>query len=210
MIRRKDVKLLWGQAGNRCAMPGCEARLSSGEGNGVVWGEIAHIRGEKPGSPRWDPEFRSTEVNTYSNLILLCPTHHTEIDKNPTQWTVGELNRIKKQHEDRVRNTAQQQAPSNWISEYERQHVDLPPIPEFLACLVLNYKAGDKVSKEMKLIPPGMQFLRGLLPSQENKLLQLVEWLGQDPEDYDYEVIIRRMGPPRQPMVLIPKRLLKL
>ncbi|MEA1975365.1 MAG: hypothetical protein U9N10_07360, partial [Bacillota bacterium] len=38
--------------------------------------------GEKEDAARGKSQLSLDERNTYHNLILLCPTHHTEIDKN--------------------------------------------------------------------------------------------------------------------------------
>ena len=39
------------------------------------------------------------EVNDYDNLILLCPTHHTLIDKEDKIYTVEVLRQMKQEHE---------------------------------------------------------------------------------------------------------------
>jgi len=83
---------------------------------------------------------------------------------------------------------------SNWIDAYKREHGKLPPVPSFMSDLVLNYSLGMLVSKNMQLINPSAQFWKKLRVSDKEKLLQLVEWLGQDPRDY--EASIKMMSPP--------------
>ena len=39
------------------------------------------------------------ERDQYDNLILLCPTHHSVIDKNPDEWSVEKIQDLKKSHE---------------------------------------------------------------------------------------------------------------
>ncbi len=93
-----DTKILWGRAGGRCSKPGCEEDLTSlvQSGNYVV-GEMAHVIGSKPTAARGTPE---GGADTYDNLILLCPTHHTHIDKAPEgTYTVEMLHEWKKNHE---------------------------------------------------------------------------------------------------------------
>jgi hypothetical protein len=46
----------------------------------TVIGEMAHVIADSPIGPRGDGEGRD---NSYANLILLCPTHHTLVDKAP-------------------------------------------------------------------------------------------------------------------------------
>jgi hypothetical protein len=84
--------------------------------------------------------------------------------------------------------------PSNWIDAYKIQHGELPIVPSFMSGLVLNYSPEMVVSKNIQLVNPSAQFWRKLHPSQKKKLLQLVEWLGQDSRDY--EANIKMMSPP--------------
>lgn len=62
-------------------------------------GEQAHIVGDKPGSARYKSPLTAEQRDSYHNLILLCPTHHTEIDSNEADWPVEKLHQIKSEHE---------------------------------------------------------------------------------------------------------------
>lgn len=102
-IKLKDIKILWGRSGGRCAI--CWERLSIDAKTATKsfpLGEQAHIVGEKDDSPRGDSVLTLEERNSYSNLILLCPNHHTEIDKNVEDYPVEKLHKIKDNHERRV------------------------------------------------------------------------------------------------------------
>ncbi len=69
----------------------------------TIIGEMAHVIAKKPDGPRGTA---TGGDNTYDNLILLCPTHHTEIDKAPAGvFPVAVIQGWKKAHEDRVRNS---------------------------------------------------------------------------------------------------------
>ncbi|MFF1563788.1 HNH endonuclease signature motif containing protein [Streptomyces sp. NPDC058293] len=102
-------KLLWGRAGNRCAFPECIQALTMDLGTeesevlatvGVVMGEEAHIRSARPDGPRYDAEYDVSKLDTYENLLLLCPTHHTLIDKNSgAGFSVATLEGMKTSHE---------------------------------------------------------------------------------------------------------------
>ncbi|KZM78204.1 HNH endonuclease [Cellulosimicrobium sp. I38E] len=106
-----DRKALWVQSGNACAFPDCRRSLFEVEdevsgspliGAGIVVGEEAHIRAQSPGGPRYDPDYPN--VDSYANLVLLCPTHHTIIDKSePENWPVKRLEKLKTDHEMWVR-----------------------------------------------------------------------------------------------------------
>tara|TARA_R110001599_G_scaffold171584_1_gene362726 strand:+ start:679 stop:1290 length:612 start_codon:yes stop_codon:yes gene_type:complete len=69
-------------------------------------GEMAHIKGNKPGSNRYDAKQPDGERDSYENLILLCPTHHTLIDKPENEWryTVEKLHEMKVNHEASISN----------------------------------------------------------------------------------------------------------
>jgi len=106
-ITQKTIKLLWGSAAGRCSFPGCGKRLclpESEESAPYTIGEMAHIRGEKPDALRHDASQTDAERNGYANLILLCPTDHTTIDKheNLKTYSVNALLNMKAQHEREV------------------------------------------------------------------------------------------------------------
>ncbi|HBL30066.1 MAG TPA: hypothetical protein DD490_24785 [Acidobacteria bacterium] len=111
-IRDPDIKLLWGRSGNRCAM--CRIELSfDAQGTSAAFplGEQAHIVAREPGGPRGQSPLTLAERDLYSNLILLCPTDHSRIDKAPEDHPVEELLRIKAEHEEWVRESLSEEKP---------------------------------------------------------------------------------------------------
>lgn len=99
-ILQKDIKLLWGRSGNRCAI--CKTELtqdSKAITSSFTLGEQAHIIGEKKDAARGISNLSLKERNSYHNLILLCPTHHTEIDNNEADWTIEKIYQKKSEHE---------------------------------------------------------------------------------------------------------------
>ncbi len=103
-ISEKSIKLLWSNAAGRCSFPGCDKRLSveqAADTAPYTLGEMAHIKGKNPGSNRYDINQNDGERDLYQNLILLCPNHHTEIDKpeNEGKYSVGWLIDAKSNHE---------------------------------------------------------------------------------------------------------------
>lgn len=68
-------------------------------------GEQAHIVGRAKNHARGESNLTKKERDSYHNLILLCPTHHTLIDKNPQDYTVEKLHLFKGQHEYWVEHT---------------------------------------------------------------------------------------------------------
>ncbi|MFQ1050810.1 ABC-three component system protein [Avibacterium paragallinarum] len=95
-VSAKDTKILWGTQ-SQCTI--CRCRLWN---NGHTIGEHAHIRGENPGSARYDKDYPENKLTTEENIILLCPNCHTEIDKDESKWSVNELLKIKKEFIDDV------------------------------------------------------------------------------------------------------------
>lgn len=105
-------KLLWGRAGNQCAWPSCNQRLTVVANDeeagilqvqGLVIGEEAHIRSSRVDGPRHDASYSPQLLDSYQNLVLLCPTHHTVIDKEHGEgWPTQKVETIKADHEQRV------------------------------------------------------------------------------------------------------------
>lgn len=108
-INQKDIKLLWGRSGNRCSI--CKVELTQDKAavtSVFTLGEQAHIVGEKTNAARGTSSLTLDQRNGYHNLILLCPNHHTEIDKNEDDWPVEKLHLIKSEHELWVNETLSQ------------------------------------------------------------------------------------------------------
>ena len=69
---------------------------------GVLVGEIAHIQGPLPASPRFNPDMTNEQRREYENLLMLCGTHHTIIDTAVDEWSVSKLQDLKSSHEARA------------------------------------------------------------------------------------------------------------
>lgn len=108
-----DIKILWANAAGRCSMPLCRAQLTEISNTmlsgAVIFGENCHIVGESIDGPRGQVPMAEGERNRYPNLILLCSNHHKMIDSDVTAWPVQKLQEIKKQHENWVQSSLQQQ-----------------------------------------------------------------------------------------------------
>src|SRR4051812_34233999 len=102
-------KMLWGRARNQCAYPSCTQELiheladvgNTGDvATPIVLGEEAHIRSGKVDGPRYDADYPPELVDLYNNLILLCGTHHTLVDKECGRgYSVQDLIMMKQRHE---------------------------------------------------------------------------------------------------------------
>src|SRR5262249_27866768 len=95
---RPTVKRLFALSGNLCAFPLCTSPLVDPETHSIL-GEICHIRGENPGSARYDPAQSPDDRHSFDNLVLMCGQHHKVIDDNPHQYPIDRLRAIKVKHE---------------------------------------------------------------------------------------------------------------
>jgi len=101
------MNLLWGKSAGLCAFPDCRLKLTSTNRiteDGYLIGEMAHICGSKEGANRYNPKMTDAERDDYENLVLLCPTHHTVIDKdeNESRFSAQSLLDLKSKHEEYV------------------------------------------------------------------------------------------------------------
>ncbi|RON15936.1 HNH endonuclease [Pseudomonas brassicacearum] len=103
-ITEKSIKLLWSNAAGRCSFTDCDERLTVEQAASSAphtLGEMAHIKGKNTGSNRYDEHQTDMQRDGYENLILLCPNHHTLIDKaeNEEKYSVEMLLEMKILHE---------------------------------------------------------------------------------------------------------------
>lgn len=99
-VTDKDIKLLWGRSGERCSICRCKLSYEASASSDVVpLGEQAHIVARSLDGPRGTSVLALAERDSYRNLILLCPTHHTLIDSCPEDYPPERLHRLKEKHE---------------------------------------------------------------------------------------------------------------
>lgn len=81
-ISSTNIKRLWGKAAGRCSHPSCNSDCLPflDHGNPTVVGEMAHVIAHSTRGPRGAS---APGEDSYANLILLCPTCHTLVDKAP-------------------------------------------------------------------------------------------------------------------------------
>jgi hypothetical protein len=102
----EQVKV-WVRAGGRCVL--CHDYLLEGRltGLGVALGELAHIVGQKstPGSPRGAYKLDPARRDDADNVLLACPSCHSEIDKKLIAGIldVDRLRALKAAHEKHIR-----------------------------------------------------------------------------------------------------------
>lgn len=125
MIKNSDRKILWAKAGNKCSMCDTDLTMKAESGKDIVVGEEAHIISERINGPRHK---NLENYDTYDNLILLCPTHHSIIDKNSEDYSVEKLISIKEGHEKKINErTSPSKLNFKWTI-YTDQNIKLKPI----------------------------------------------------------------------------------
>lgn len=100
------LKLLWGRAAGRCAMPDCRVELFVTEDDYdpvCIIGEMGHIAASSNSGPRAKEELSLRDRDKYENLILLCRNCHRKVDTLKRSFPVARLLDIKASHEAWVR-----------------------------------------------------------------------------------------------------------
>ncbi|WP_336369268.1 HNH endonuclease [Rahnella perminowiae] len=111
-ISESDVKLLWGRAAAHCSRCRDDLTVKMMQSGHYNIGEMAHVIGRKLGAPR---AVESSGPDTYDNLILLCPTCHTHIDKSPEgTYSKEEILEWKRQHEEFIANAFNEKRLANF------------------------------------------------------------------------------------------------
>ena len=87
----RTIKILWGRAAGRCAIPTCRVELfaeATDYDPVVIIGDIAHIEASSDSGPRGNKKMVRKERDEYDNLILLCQNCHARLDgqKNSTPY----------------------------------------------------------------------------------------------------------------------------
>ncbi len=123
-ITQQTAIKVWVAAGGMCAFEGCREHLLIHDTNALV-GNIAHIIAQRANGPRGNASVSRQQLDSYENLILLCPTHHLQVDKDPVTWTVEALTKMKVSHEEWVKSRLI--AGSPWKSNLSQlEYVNLP------------------------------------------------------------------------------------
>jgi len=125
---------------------------------------MAHIEGENPGSARYNPDMTGDQRTAYDNLILLCPSHHTEVDKNQAQYPVEKLRQIKKDHEKWVEDSLKRQMPQITFAELEviLKYLPAAPVPLENGSITV-VPPGKKIKKNDLSVAVGNSITMGMM-----------------------------------------------
>lgn len=106
-IRRTEIRIrprvsaamrqhLVRSGGSKCTLSDCHRELAIGK-NAFI-GEIAFIESAVRKGARFNPERSLEDLTLEDNLILLCPTCHRLVDKQPEVYTADWLRDAKRKH----------------------------------------------------------------------------------------------------------------
>ena len=159
----RDQKVLCTRSGNRCAMPECHKVLVVGktgdDGESLV-AQMAHIKGERATSPRYDVSMTDPERNSYGNLILVCNNCHKVIDDQPSTYSVERLHEIKSQHE-------------KWVVELTEKEIINVTFAE-LSVVTKYIISGQFVSSDsLTIIPPREKIKKNDLSASIEQLITM-------------------------------------
>jgi hypothetical protein len=144
-ITEKTIKLLWSNAAGRCSFSECTEKLTveqAADSAPHTLGEMAHIKGKRKDANRYDATQTDLDRDSYENLILLCPNHHTLIDKkeNEEKFPVEVLLEMKICHETYISNRLEATKYSNidqlkdsiciYLSESHQSWLQYGPLSE--------------------------------------------------------------------------------
>jgi len=88
-----------------CSNPDCRCLTSfahSNKNKASVIGEAAHIKGQKPGTARYDKTLTIDEIRDIENGIWLCKPCHKKVDDDEVKYTVEILQSWKKEAESKT------------------------------------------------------------------------------------------------------------
>jgi hypothetical protein len=156
----RTLKLLFARAAF-CAFPGCRTPLTDRpNGRDAVVAQIAHIAGLNPDAARHDRSMTSAERNDYSNLILLCPTHHLAYSD---AYTLEEVRMWKSEQE-------------RWINERMRKempHVTFAELEVVMKAVVAQQPGAP--TQDLTLVPPALKMAKNAITSSSGVTMGLTK-----------------------------------
>ncbi|MDQ3469315.1 MAG: hypothetical protein M3487_06075, partial [Actinomycetota bacterium] len=78
-------------------------------------GQLVHIKGDRPGSARYDEKQSNWDRHNSPNLMVMCPKHHTLVDRlRPEDHPAHVLDEMKRRAEDEEARLAD---PPFWLRD---------------------------------------------------------------------------------------------
>lgn len=162
----QTLKILWGRAAGRCAVPECRIELvkdATDHDPIVVIGDIAHIEASSDKGPRANRKLSAKDRDSYENLILLCKNCHFRFDGQKKTNTVAAIKQLRAAHESWVRVSLPERghSTSGWnVLLLQGEH----PVDSALtvAALSPDYPKGKPIVLSVSPKEPWLQTFRRL------------------------------------------------
>ena len=145
--RRKDIpvsqqKLVWSFSAGYCSYPVCPVRalVRATESDDATVIAVVIDSYEDDG-PRANLKLSLKDRNSYPNLVLLCPTHHTLVDKQPKTFTAEMLKCWKRDTEKKVADALRNAMPQITFVELKQ-----------ITALLMTHRG--PTSQDLTVIPP--------------------------------------------------------
>lgn len=193
-VSQQDIKKLFGRSAGRCNI--CKKELTQED---IQLGEMKHIIAKKSNGPRGNE--KNENNNSYDNLILLCPNHHSEVDQNQHQYTIEVLKEIKKNHENKI-SIQLEQSNSKYLQDLDSLKILFSHIPilEFRGMafklpesISINFNAQDIFESFCLDLPHRYPFfdqeLTKLFDDMLCKMDRLHDWIGGTISNTSYRLI---------------------
>lgn len=95
------VRRLFALSHNHCAFPSCPVEIATND-SAVLKAAVCHIEAAEVEGERFNLSMTNEERRHYDNLIVLCPTHHSETD-DVDRYPVPALKKMKLDHIEMMR-----------------------------------------------------------------------------------------------------------
>lgn len=139
-ITEKVKRTVWVRDGGCCAI--CRERVFL-DGNkyqpAQFRGQVAHIVAEQKEGPRGDSPLTPQQRNHESNLLLLCYSHHAEIDTNIERYPVDRLKEVQVLHASWLADKLRYEAP--WTTKLHNFYY--LNVPRLLALAAISGRSLD-------------------------------------------------------------------
>ena len=103
-IAEQTKRMLLSKSGGYCQRPACRSELFRffESGSVVSISEMAHVISRSESGPRGEADISASLRDEFENLILLCPTCHTLIDKAEGEFPPSLIRQWKEGHEAQI------------------------------------------------------------------------------------------------------------
>jgi len=188
----RTLKILWGRAAGRCALPTCRLELfvdATDHDPIVIIGDIAHITASSNSGPRANRNKTKKERDEYDNLILLCKNCHDTLDGQKNSNSEEKIYKLKDDHEAWVRNSLPERGKSTmgWAVML-LQGVHPFDLERVITALIPDFPEGDPITIKVE---PDKQDWREI----QQMIIWQVDKLFSSKDPFDFRLAVFPLAP---------------